>query len=247
MKISVVTPTLNEASTIAATVASVEAQTYTDVEHIVVDGYSDDGTLQILSSHPNVTVIMRECKGVFDALNYGFEHTHGDILGFLHGNDAYSSEDVLSVVARAFDDDSRLDFIYGNVKFVNPATGRVVRRYNCPGFRPEQVLDGFNPPHPSLYVRRRVYEQVGSYTTKYVTCGDIDMWVRLFLVHRLRYRYIDMDMVTMTTGGLSWGPRAWLWYNTYDRLRVFRDNGFSVNPLRLVKKYWIMCKNSQNS
>lgn len=244
MKISVITPTYNEGATVEATIASVAAQTYKDVEHIIVDGYSDDATSEILDFAVGIRAFKRERRGVYDALNFGLEQANGDVIGLLHGNDKFSSPHILEAVAKAFEDDPELDFIYGNVKFVNPSSGRVVRRYNCSDFRPSQVLYGFYPPHPSLYVRRRVYEKVGPYTTKYVTCGDFDMWVRLFLVERLRYRYLDLDMVTMSPGGLSWSLRARLWYNTYDRLRVLRDHGFAANPLRLLKKYWIMYKTS---
>ena len=243
MKISIITAVFNEASTLDATLKSVEDQIFSgEVELIVVDGYSDDDTPEVLERHNAVItkVLRRERLGVYDAINAGIHCASGDVVGVLHGNDRLASPLVLQHIADAFDADLSLDFIYGNVVYASPGSNRIIRRYDCRRFSPRLVSFGCYPPHPSLYIRLSAMRAAGDYSTRYTICGDFDMWIRLFAHDRFHHRYIDEDIVVMAPGGLSGTWQARLWRNNIERRAVLRDNGLPASLGRILKKYWIM-------
>lgn len=243
MKVSIVTAVFNEASTLDATLESLERQIFSgDVELIVVDGFSDDNTPDVLARHKSMItkVIRHERRGVYDAINAGLHCATGDIVGILHGNDRMASPRVLQHIADAFAADSGLDFVYGNVVYAAPGSERIIRRYDCRRFSPRLVAYGCCPPHPSLYIRLGAMRDIGDYSTRYSICGDFDMWIRLFANGRFHHKYIDEDIVVMSPGGLSGTWRARLWRNNVERMAVLRDNGLPASFGRLLMKYWIM-------
>lgn len=243
MKISIVTCTRNEAKTLRHALLSVKAQNYPDIEHIVVDGRSVDDTAAVVADFDGVKIVERDPHGVYDALNYGFSIASGDILGFVHGNDRIPRNDVLSSVAREFEADPDLDFIYGNLRYIKPRTHRHVRIYYAGEFTPNQLSGGMAPPHPTLYMRRRVFDRVGLYRLDMRNAADFEMWIRLFNDKSLKYKYIPMVLAEMTTGGRSASPMARLIYNNREKLRALRLHGMPACPLRLPQKYLIVMHN----
>lgn len=241
MKISVITVTMEGGDVLDRALRSVHNQTYSDIEHIVV-APDAAAIADVTARYPEVRVIERQPRGVYDALNCGIHNSTGEVFGFVHGNDALSSSHVIKRVAQTFEEDPELDFVYGDMRYVHPGTYKYVRIYHASRFEPRQILGGMCPPHPTLYLRREAAERIGDYSLDYPTAGDYEMWIRLFKDKSLKSKYLRMVMVNMTTGGLSTRLRARLFDNNFQKLKALRRNGLPANPLRLLQKYYMVLR-----
>ncbi|MEP6482548.1 MAG: glycosyltransferase family 2 protein [Rhodoglobus sp.] len=205
MKIFVITASHNSARTIGDTLRSVNAQTHPDIEHIVVDGASTDATLAIVGAEGcRVTKLVSEPDlGIYDAMNKGLRLCTGDVVGLINSDDFYASERVLATVAAAFDDE-RVDAVYGDLCYVQKnAPSRIVRYWRSSAFEPGSFARGWAPPHPTLYIRRPLYERFGGFDLSYSLAADVELMARFFEVHRMRARYIPEVLVTMRMGGAT--------------------------------------------
>jgi glycosyltransferase len=215
MRISVVTVCFNSAATIEATLRSVAAQTQRGFEHLVVDGGSTDGTLEIVrawNAHP-VRLLTGPDRGIYDAMNKGVAAATGDAVGFLNADDRYADADVLASIAAALERPGT-DFVHGDLVFVDPATRRLLRYWRGAEFDPRRFRNGWLPPHPTLYVRRAAFEAAGPFTLAYRAAGDIEWMLRLLTLPGLRGTYIPRVLVEMDAGGVSnAGLRAFLHTN----------------------------------
>ena len=163
MKITIVTVAYNAASTVASTIHSVAVQTYSDLEHIVIDGASQDKTVEIArqSSGRIARLVSEPDLGVYDAMNKGLMLASGDVIGFLNADDVYAGPAVLSRVMTVMEAE-RLDALLGDVEFFRPEhPTRTVRRYRSARFTPDRIAWGWMPAHPALFLRRHVYERFG--------------------------------------------------------------------------------------
>lgn len=205
MKISVITAVFNARETIADALESVLGQSHPDVELIVIDGASTDGTRELLETcREHLAVLISEPdEGIYDALNKGVAHASGDIVGFLHADDLYADKDVLTRVANAFED-STVDAIYGDLVYVSKAEpDRVIRYWQAGDFSINKLKHGWMPPHPTLYVRRSVYEEMGVFDTSYHIAADYDCMLRMLGSGRVKCHYIPEVLVRMRVGGKS--------------------------------------------
>jgi glycosyltransferase len=203
--ISVITVTYNCASTVEHSLASVASQTYPQREHLVCDGASTDGTLEVLRHHEAglARLVSEPDQGLYDALNKGLALATGEVVGFLHADDTYAHERVLERVAEAFHDPA-VGAVYGDLEYVWAARpDRVARRWTSTPFEPRLLRQGWMPPHPTLYVRRHWYERVGGFDLRYRIAADYDSVLRLFAEPELRPCYIPEVLVRMRTGGAS--------------------------------------------
>ncbi len=203
MKISIITITYNSAKTVQRTLESVLSQTYPDIEHVIVDGASTDGTKEIIEAyaakHKNVRWVSEKDNGIYDALNKGIGMASGDVIGFLHSDDKLYSPDSIGQIAAAFLT-SETDVVYGDLQYCNG--DRVIRRWKSNAFNPRALKYGWMPPHPTVYVRREVYQQVGPYDEWFRISADYDMMLRIFSAH-YHTCYIPEVLVSMETGGAS--------------------------------------------
>lgn len=239
MKISVITVCFNSAETIENTLTSVANQAGAEVEHIVVDGASTDSTATILQGylHQLARVISEPDCGIYDAMNKGIRVATGDVIGFLNADDVYAHQNVLATVTEILGRE-HLDAVFGDVDFFRPeARSRILRRYSSARFRPHRISWGWMPAHPTLFVRREVFEQAGLFRTDYRIAGDFEFVARAFGKNRVSYRHIPEVLVHMRTGGISTGG----WRNTLllnrEVLRACRENGISTNMLKILSKY----------
>lgn len=242
MKVSVITVTYNRVNTIADTIQSVLRQTYKDIEYIIIDGASTDGTQSVIQKFESkfqgrLKWVSEKDNGIYDAMNKGIRMATGDIVGILNSDDYYTSDDVIDRFVPSFFD-MDIDAIYGDIHFVhNGFPDKIVRYYSSRLFSPFWLRFGFMPAHPSFYARRELYSKYGCYRTDYQIASDFEMMVRLFDKHRIKGKYIPYDFVTMRTGGASTK-------NIYSRLisikediKACRDNGFYTNTLMICTKF----------
>ncbi len=204
-RISVITATYNCVNELPGCLESMARQTHAMREHIVIDGASSDGTLGLLQRHRAQfsTLISEPDGGIYDALNKGVARAQGDVIGFLHGDDAFANDQVLARVSAAFDD-PHVNMVYGDLQYVRRQhTDEVVRHWAAGPFDPSQLRAGWMPPHPTVYLRREVYERLGNFDTQYRIAADYDHMLRVFADPALHCAYLPEVMVRMRTGGIS--------------------------------------------
>jgi glycosyltransferase involved in cell wall biosynthesis len=209
MKISVITVTWNSAATIMDTLRSVNAQTHRDVEHIVIDGGSTDATLAIVRAEGRrvAAIVSEPDQGIYDAMNKGLRLATGDVVGLINSDDFFASPEVLATVAAAFADPD-VDAVYGDLCYVSQSDpSQVVRYWRSSPFAPGLFARGWAPPHPTLYIRRAIYERLGGFDLAYPLAADLDLMARFLEVHRIRTRYVPKVFVRMRTGGAT--NRSW--------------------------------------
>lgn len=224
MKISVITAVYNRAGTIGDAIESLHAQTFTGYEHVVVDGASSDGTLDVVRSlaGPRTRIFSEPDKGIYDALNKGVARAEGDILGFLHSDDVFASGDVLDRVAEAFADPA-VDAVYGDLDYVAADdVARIVRRWRSGDYTPDRLAWGWMPPHPALYLRRGVFEAQGAFDTDFRIAADYESILRHFRSPGFRAVYVPQVFVKMRLGGESNGSLKRILRKSREDLRAMR-------------------------
>lgn len=238
MKLSIITACYNSASFIKNALTSVASQDYREIEHIIVDGGSTDGTLDIIDRHRSVIarVVSESDHGMYDAMNKGIALATGDIIGILNADDFYSKEDVISSVASVFEDKS-VDACYGDLEYVDSTnTSKVYRYWRSGQYKPERFYHGWMPPHPTFFVRRTLYERYGCFNLALGSSADYELMLRLLLKYGAKTAYIPAVLVKMRTGGVSnasLGNR--LRANRMDRL-AWRINGLHPRPWTMYLK-----------
>lgn len=205
MKVSIVTCTYNSAATVADTIKSVNSQTYSDIEHIIVDGLSKDNTVDIANSLSTYRqhIICEKDNGIYDAFNKGIKAASGDIVGVLNSDDFFTSPDVVDNIVKAFESNN-IDAVYGDIHFVDADNlSKPVRYYSSAYFRPWMMRMGFMFAHPSFYVKKSLYDKLGIYRTDFKIASDFELLLRFIYKEKIKTEYLPMDFVTMRTGGAS--------------------------------------------
>ena len=244
MKISIITVCFNSEATIENTLKSVGEQTYKDIEYIIIDGGSTDGTCGIIERYlPYITTFVSEPdNGIYDAMNQGLSSASGDIVGILNSDDFYTSDDILITVADTFAKEYTIDALYGDVHYVDSQdTNKIVRFYSSRLFRRSWMRFGFMPAHPSFYCRKETYDRYmikGCYfNTSYKIAADFENLLRMIFVHKIKTIYIKKDFVTMRTGGASSSGITSHKQINKDHLRALKENGINSNYFFLSIRY----------
>ena len=236
MKISIITITYNSAKTLQRALESVQSQTYNDIEHVLVDGASTDGTRELIEAyaakHTNVRWVSEPDEGIYNAINKGIRMASGDVIGFLHSDDVLYSTDSIGQIAAAMRA-SKADVIYGDLQYCKG--DKVVRRWKSNDFHPSALKFGWMPPHPTVYVRREVYEQVGPYDEWFRISADYDMILRIFTAG-FKTHYIPEVLVKMNTGGTSNKNSKARLSKTQEDFIVLRKNNIGAGLLTVACK-----------
>jgi glycosyltransferase involved in cell wall biosynthesis len=241
LKISIITVSYNSKATIADTIASVASQTYSNIEHIIIDGASSDGTIEIIISFGSKVskFITEPDKGIYNAMNKGIGIANGDIIGILNSDDYLSDNFVIETIVKGFQK-YNIDAIYGDVKFIDPRnTKRVVRYYSSKSFHPKKFKYGIMPAHPSFYVKKSLYETIGLYKEDYKIAADYELLIRFFKKGLIKIKYIPIPFVSMRTGGISNKSLKSCYILNKEILRACRDNGINTNIFNIYSKYFI--------
>lgn len=227
MKISIVTAVFNRVDTIGGAIDSVRAQTWGEVEHVIQDGGSVDGTLEVIweRAGSNAAIVSEPDGGIYDAINRGISRASGDIIGLMHSDDFYADNNVLGKVAATLKNSS-IDGVYGDLQYVaanDPS--RVVRHWSSGKYLPSLLARGWMPPHPTLYLRRSVFETFGLYDTSFRIAADYDAMLRYLVKGKIKLAYIPEVLVKMRVGGESNRSLGRVLLKSSEDLRALRNNG----------------------
>jgi glycosyltransferase involved in cell wall biosynthesis len=260
MKVSLITVSYNSAKTIADTLKSVQSQTYKDIEYIVVDGNSRDGTIEIvkqfLDSAKDVSqdasqdsekdisqdtgvvkkFLCERDKGIYDAMNKGLAMATGEVIGVLNSDDFYCSNDVIEEVVRAFQQNNT-DCLYGDLNYVDPIdTSKIVRKWRSGSFRKQNFLKGWMPPHPTFFVRKSCYDKFGKFDTQFKSAADYELMLRFLFKESCSAVHLPKVMIHMRAGGVSnVSLKNRIRANREDRL-AWKINGLKPKWFTLLRK-----------
>ena len=233
LKISIITAVFNRVDTVLESLSSVQAQNWNNLEHVIIDGGSTDGTVNVLRSCLSVTSrkgyeaiwSSEPDQGLYDAINKGFNCSTGDVIGLMHSDDFFADNDVLASVADAFSDSS-VDAVYGDLDYVDKRdSSRIVRRWRSNDFRVLDLKKGWMPPHPTLFLRRSVIIRLGGFDTSFKIAADYDATLRYFGRGNITSVYIPRVLVKMRLGGESNRSLCRVWLKTCEDYAVLRKNG----------------------
>lgn len=205
MKVSIITAVFNGREFIEATIQSVLDQTYDNIEYIVVDGGSTDGTLEIIKKYADRISKWTSGpdKGIYDALNKGIRLSSGDVIGFLHADDLYADEKVVGKVAMLMTR-SKADSCYGDLLYVDKNdTGRVIRYWKSCPYGKGLFQRGWMPPHPTFFVRKEIYGRCGPFNTDFRIASDYELMLRFLEKEKISTCYIPEVLLKMRIGGTS--------------------------------------------
>lgn len=249
MKVSLITISFNSARLLEYSLRSVEAQTFPDIEHIVIDGGSTDGTLDIISRHRNrlAKVVSEPDKGIYDAINKGLRLATGDIIGILNSDDMLADVTTIETIVRKMEN-SGADVLYGDLIYCKSIAQHdsVIRYWRSNPFRPAGLKFGWMPPHPTLYLRRWMYEEMGEYDSTFSISADYDFMLRLFSC-RCTTVYLPNVLVYMSVGGVSNRNMHTMMLKTREDYRALRKNGIGgiytviFKKLRKVYQFFHSC------
>lgn len=236
MKISVITVCYNSQATIRDTIESVLSQDYSNVEYVIVDGGSSDSTLQIISEYSSrIAIIISEPdKGIYDALNKGLNVATGDFVGFMHSDDTYADSGVLSRIAESA---AGFDAVYGDLDYVSQNDSeKVIRHWRSRDYDTRLLKQGWMPAHPTLYIRRNIYEELGGFDLSFKIAADYDSILRYFSQPGFRARYLPETLVKMKLGGISNGSLKGIVQKTKEDMKALQKNGVSFPWLVIALK-----------
>lgn len=205
MKVSIITVVYNSADTIMDAVRSVRSQTYPDIEYIVVDGASKDGTTDLLRANESLfdTFVSESDEGLYDAINKGIGLSTGDVVGLMHADDLFADDDAIAGIAKVFQQ-KKTDSVYGDLVYVQKDhPDQIVRKWVAGEYKMQKFLYGWMPPHPTFYLRREKFEQIGLYDSSFKTAADYEFLLRCLYKNKVTSAYLPKTLVKMRIGGKS--------------------------------------------
>ncbi|RFZ95307.1 glycosyltransferase [Mucilaginibacter conchicola] len=244
-KISVITVCYNAVTTIERCIKSVVSQQYPNVEYIIIDGGSADGTLEVISHYrEHISVLVSEKdEGIYDAMNKGLELSSGEIIGVLNADDFFSEENILTVVNVTFQEHHPY-IVYGDLDYVD-AAGKIVRKWRSGTYKKGSFNFGWMPPHPTFYCKKELFDKLGNYSLAYGSAADYELMARFIHANGVAVHYIPVVMVKMMVGGVSnssLGNRVKaLMYDLramYKNKLFFPPMALMFKPLRKIKQFF---------
>jgi glycosyltransferase len=240
MKITIVTACYNSAQTITNCLYSVYFQTFQNVDQIVIDGNSNDNTLELISSVPNrVSAIITELdNGIYDAMNKGIMLAKGDVIGILNSDDLYLDQDVLQDVANMLTN-TGADSLFADLFYVsNNDTDKILRYWKTKEFRIGSFAKGWHPPHPTFFVRKEIYEKFGMFDTNLKVSADFELMMRFLEKYKISTCYLPRPILKMRYGGESSGSIINIIKGNINCYKAFKKNGIKVSPLYFFYRAW---------
>lgn len=240
ISVSIITVSYNSNRTISDTIKSVLAQKYPEIEYIIIDGLSTDGTIDLINSFGNriSKFISESDNGIYDGINKGIKLAKGDIVGILNSDDFFYDDHVIEIVAGLFRD-YEIDAVYGDAQFVDPErTSKIIRYYSSKHFTIDKFKFGYMPAHTSFYAKRELFERLGYYKTNYKIAADFELLARFMYINHIKYKYIEMPFVSMRTGGISNKSICSNFILNQEIAKACKENGIYTNYIYIYSKYF---------
>jgi lipopolysaccharide/colanic/teichoic acid biosynthesis glycosyltransferase len=236
--VSIITPVLNSQGTIESTIRSVLGQTYNNIEYIIVDNGSTDRTLDIINEYKDKIskIIFEDRTGIYTTMNKGIESANGEIIGILNSDDIYANEEVIRIVVEEMAK-KRVDACWGDLVYVDRTdTQKIIRYWKSSEVKPQGFLRGWMPPHPTFFVRRRVYEKYGFFNTEFKIAADYEIMLRFLYKHNVPSCYLPDVLVKMRTGGLSNRNFKNMVLKTREDYNAWKVNGLRLRFSTIILK-----------
>jgi len=238
MKVSIITAVLNAEDTIKDTINSILGQTYDNIEYIIVDGLSNDTTIEIIQGYGNkINKFVSEAdSGLYDAMNKGISMATGDIIGILNSDDFYLNNNVIDQVVKVFED-KHVDSVFANLVYISSNdTSRVVRYFDSGQFKPSLLAYGLMPAHPTFFVKKNIYDKYGSFHIGLKNAADFELMARFMYTYKISYFYMERTIVKMRMGGTSTSIVS-IWINNAEILKACKLNGIKTNIFKISFRY----------
>lgn len=233
MKFSIITVCYNSSATIRNAIESVLTQTYRDIEYIIVDGASTDGTLDIIKEYEpsfngRMHWISERDRGLYDAMNKGFAMATGDVIGLINSDDLFCDIDAIEMVVKKFKEDSSLDCVYADLYYVaKDNIYKIVRKWKSGEKR--SFSKGWHPAHPTFYVKKAVYDRCGLFDLDFKLAADFELMLRLIEKERISIAYLPVPIVRMRLGGATSKNLTNIKRGNIECIRAFKKNGIAVS------------------
>ncbi|WP_432222942.1 glycosyltransferase family 2 protein [Flavobacterium sp. TMP13] len=237
MKITIITVCYNSARTIEKTILSVANQTYKNIEYIIVDGSSKDKTVDIIEKYHTVISkwISESDRGLYDAMNKGIAMATGDLIGILNSDDVFNNEFVLEEMAN-FHQKNTIDASVGNI-LQHKENGKIIRFYSSKYWIPEKLKIGFMPPHPSIFLKKELFNTLGNYDLGFRIGADYELITRFFLKNNITWKYSGITTTAMLVGGLSSSGSDSYSLITKEIQKALSMNGLKFSPLKIQCRF----------
>ena len=240
LKVSLITVTYNSEATLLDTIKSIRLQDYKDIEYLIVDGNSTDGTGKIIEENLDIIDkwISESDTGLYDAMNKGIKMATGEIVGIINSDDFYHRKDAISKIVDGFCQ-NEIQCVFADIRFVKPENlDRTIRYYSSKKFNLGAFSWGFMPAHPTFFTFRHNFEKFGFYRTDFKIAADFELLVRFLYKHKLPFKYLPVDLMKMRLGGLSTVSLKSTWIINQEDLRACKLNGLNTNYVRLYSRYF---------
>jgi glycosyltransferase involved in cell wall biosynthesis len=238
MKVTIITVCYNRKATIEKAIKSVLEQNYTNIEYIIIDGNSTDGTKEIIESYRDriSQYISEPDKGMYDAINKGLKLATGDVIGLMHSDDEFYDVNAIGKIAARFDNDSSLDGVYGDGVYVsNDSNERLIRNRIGGIFSLKKVKKGWLPLHPTVYLKKSIIDKYGFYNLDFKIASDTEFLLRYLYKYKIKMSYINSYIVKMRMGGMSTNLKQ-AFEVLYEDYKIYKFHGLAAFQVVFHKK-----------
>jgi glycosyltransferase len=238
MKVSIITVVYNNKDTIKDAIESVLNQTYKNIEYIIIDGGSIDGTVEIIKSYGNKIdkFISEKDNGIYDAMNKGIKLATGDIVGILNSDDFYASNDIIEKVVNEFKE-KKVDSVYGDLVYVNAKnTDKIVRYWKSKPFKEGLFKKGWHPAHPTFFVKKEIYDKYGIFNLDFKIAADYELMLRFLEKYKISSSYISEIFVKMRVGGESNQSIKNIIKANIESYKAWKVNDLKISSIRMFAK-----------
>lgn len=238
MRITVITVCYNRKATIEKAIKSVLEQNYHNIEYIIIDGNSTDGTKEIIESYRDkISLYVSEPdKGMYDAINKGLKLATGDVIGLMHSDDEFYDNYAITKIAARFNYDPSTDGVYGDGVYVsNDTEERLIRNRIGGAFSLQKVNSGWLPLHTTVYLKKTIIDKYGFYNLDFKIASDTEFLLRYLYKYKINISYINDYIVKMRMGGMSTNAKR-AFEVLYEDYKIYKYYGLTAFLVVFLKK-----------